>query len=216
MTRAKQGAASRSARYRDLVNVDGLAHLIEADDPIRGERWGRKIEQWLAVDHPRAPEPQTIRRVLTALGFDWVVGLGLSGYHQHAIAMLHVLYDQCAGNLPAIQARAIFQSSASASDPALWRSSPTRVTGRLHELSPEEKRLDKAAHRCWRDSDVDGLPTRASIPNGLSRSQKLFIAWCVLETALNGKNGTLEERMEESLEIASPYVLSWSNDIATL
>lgn len=199
--------------YRDVIKVSALAELIALNDPDFTGTWVKTITRWLAKERPRAPQPQTIRRALTALGFDWVVGLGLSGYKQHAIAMLHALYRNGTYPLPAIQANAIFHGPAYIQDAIVWRSARSFRTRKRHVL-PEESRLDEAARRCWLGSDVYGIPTKPPMPPDLSTSQELYAAWCILETALNGKAGTLEGRMAGAEETASSYVLSWVNDIA--
>jgi hypothetical protein len=200
--------------YREVINVSALAELIALNDPLGGA-WVKTINRWLAEEQPpHAPEPETIRRALTALGYDWVVGLGLSGYKQHAIAMLHALCRDGA-YLPALQARAIFKRGRYIQDAITWHSVTSIGPRRRRHSLPEESRLDDAAKRCWIHSDGRGIPTKATMPRDLFSSQKLYTAWCVLETALNGKASTLEGRMAEADQTVSSYVLSWVDDITT-
>jgi len=212
----KRSSADFSApnfSYRGMINARALAELIALNDPLGGA-WVKTINRWLAEERPHAPEPETIRRALTALGFDWVVGLGLSGYKQHAIAMLHALCHDGA-DLPARQARAIFKRGRYIQDAIAWHSVTSIRPRRGRHSLPEESRLDEAAKRCWVDSDGRGIPTKATMPRDLFSSQKLYTAWCVLETALNGKASTLEDRMAEADQTVSSYVLSWVDDTAT-
>lgn len=141
-----------------------------------------------------------------------MVGLGLSGYKQHAIAMLHALCRYEA-DLPVLQAKAIFGGDACIQDAMAWRSARSFRPTRTRRFLPEESRLDAAAKRCWFDSDGRGIPAKATMPRDLSTSQKLYTAWCLLETALNGKGSTLEDRMAEADEAVSTSVLSWAEDI---
>lgn len=207
------GLSVPDCSYREVVNVSALAELIALNDPLGGA-WVKTINRWLAEERSHAPEPETIRRALTALGFDWVVGLGLSGYKQHAIAMLHALCRRGA-SLPALQARAIFKRGHYIQDAIAWHSVTSIGPRRRRHSLPEESRLDEAAKRCWADSDGRGIPTKANMPLDLFSSQKLYTAWCVLETALNGKSSTLEERMAEADQTVSNYVLSWADDITS-
>lgn len=97
--------------YRGVVKVTGLARRIAIND--RGgegaSSWTRTIRRWINDGH--APAPETVRRALDALGFDWVIGLGRSGYQQQAIAMLHSLWARGGRSRVAAQARAIFTGS---------------------------------------------------------------------------------------------------------
>jgi hypothetical protein len=208
----KLGRVRTSAQYLEEINVSALAELIERNDIGAGGDWVKTINAWLAR---RAPEPESIRRTLTALGFDWVVGLGLSGYKQHAIAMLHSLYcnDEC--ELATLQARMIFQEGPCVKRTIEWDSLASRRVKRYRPAdSPENSRLEKAAKRSWPNSGILPIPTKPAMPRDLYLSQNLYVAWCVLEVALNTKGHTFEAGMSKADEIATSFVLSWVEDIS--
>lgn len=208
-------AAAWGFDYRGVVNVPALADRIAEKDREGENRaaWAKTIGRW--INDKRAPEPETIRRVLSSLGFDWLIGLGLSGYQQHAIAMLYVLHYRM-GNRSrvAAQARAIFTGSDYEQNKVGWRSRRAFVVTAERAQNaadpPHLKRLAEAA-MCWRDGR---LPTRCVAPKDLFASESLYAAWMLLDNALVSRFGDLERRMRAIDEIVAREVRSWADSIA--
>jgi hypothetical protein len=207
-------AAAWAFDYRGVVNVPALADRIAEKDREGENRaaWAKTIGRW--ITEKRAPEPETIRRVLGSLGFDWLIGLGLSGYKQHAIAMLHVLYSRMGSrSRVAAQARAIFTGSDYERNEVGRRSrrafvvTAERAQGAADP--PHLKRLDDAA-MCWRDGR---LPTRCVAPGDLFASESLYAAWVLLDNALVSRFGDLQRRMRAIDEIVAREVQTWADSI---
>ena len=199
--------------YSKTVDVPALAeHISERD--AAGESastWTRAIRRW--VSEGGAPEPDTVRRTLEALGFDWVIGLGRCGYAQHALAMLHALWARGSRSRVAAQARAIFTGSDY--DRNEVRNKATRVFTRT---SPQHlARLQAAAISCW-GIQQDGMrvPTRCVLPRDFPASNHLYAAWMLLDSAILNKHGSIEQRFRAVSDSVANEVDWWINDISRL
>lgn len=213
--------------YRGIVRISALAERIARKD--RGGEseaaWTRTIGRW--INEGSAPEPETVRRVLDSLGFDWVVGLGRSGYKQHAIAMLHLLWADGARSRVSAQAMAIFAGSdydrRGFSDRSMrvFRNASARETefsdraqriGDLKTNSAHLERLHSVAESCWGMGEA--IPTRCTPPRGLETSRPLFLAWILLDSALDGRSGSLESRLRTVDECVAWAIEAWIHEIA--
>ena len=210
-------AALESFNYRGVVKVTALAHQIAKRD--RGgeseANWVRMIRRW--INENRAPEPETIRRVLDSLGFDWLIGLGRSGYKQHAIAMLHVLNCRMGGQSRVVaQARAIFTGSDyernNVGDRSLWAFKATAAPSERKSDVPHLRRLHRAAEECWGSGRT--IPTRCTPPHDLPASRLLYVAWMLLDHASSSRSGSLETRLRAIDESVVREVQAWANAIA--
>ena len=203
------GAIANPFDYRDVIRVRNLAEWLSAKD-ARGDSvstWTRAIRRW--VSEEAAPEPDYIRRTLSTLGFDWLTGLGRSGYGQHALVLLHALWKQGSRSRVAMQASAAFPGSAYRpdSDRALW----TVIRAGSNDLA----RLDNAA-RASRWEDALGevrLPVRCAHPPDFPASRNLYTAWMLLESALLNKHGSIQQRLLAVDESVAREVHAWVEDI---
>lgn len=192
----------RSFDYRDLIDVSALAERVAPGD-IQGElvsTWTRAIRRWVSED--AAPSPNTIRRVLAALGFDWLIGLGRAGYQQHALAMLHALWARGNRKRVAVQATAIFDRS---------DRQDILVEQRLLRATESDlERLENAALACgWRDNVAVSIPVRCTFPRDFPASGHLFAAKMLLEGAILSKDGSLEQRLQAVSDGVAREVESW-------
>ena len=211
--------------YRGVVKVSGLARRIAIND--RGgegaSSWTRTIRRWINDRH--APAPETVRRALDALNFDWVIGLGRSGYQQQAIAMLHSLWARGSRSRVAAQARAIFTGSnyqrSVVGDRSIWAFSSTagrfssddakEALGKLTTESAHARRLREAAEHCW--GAKGAVPMRCTPPRDLPASPHLHVAWMLLESAFTSHTGSLEQRLGAVEESVVREVQIWADAI---
>ena len=190
--------------YRDLIDVSGLAERISANE-VEGESaltWTRAIRRWVSEDV--APSPNTIRRVLRALGFDWLVGMGRSGYQQHALVMLHALWARGSRKRVAAQAKAIFNRSYQQDD-VLDDRAFLRATETLLQ------QLEDAAFACgWHDKrNAVTIPTRCTLPRDFPASRELFAAWMLLDAAITNKHGSIEQRLHAVRDGVAVQIETW-------
>ncbi len=141
--------------------------------------WERNARRWFAREC--APQPEQIRRVLRALDTNWLVGLGRSGYVQHALCLVHVLSDNGALDLAARTTRLIFGEESS---------------GYYDLVAADSKRLDQAL-QAWRREGI--IPTSASQPSGLTRSD-LCMAYDAFGSALS--SSTVARRAQQGKKLA--------------
>lgn len=190
--------------YRDLIVVSDLATRISAND-VQCESvltWTRAIRRWVSEDV--APSPNAIRRALGALGVDWLVGMGRSGYHLHSLALLHALWALGNRKHVAAQARAIFDRSDDVRDVLDDRTF-------LRASEADLQRLEDAAFACgWHDArGAISIPTRCTLPRDFPASRELFAAWMLLDAAMTSKYGSLEQRLPAVHDGVARHVESW-------
>ena len=76
---------------RGLIRETELAQFLADNDLLNGstvDTWRKRFNNWA---NGKVPDPESVRDALRALGSDWLLGLGVIGYRQHAIALLHTL-----------------------------------------------------------------------------------------------------------------------------
>lgn len=190
--------------YSAQVIVSALADRVAPDD-LQGESvptWTRAIRRWVSED--AAPTPNMIRRVLVALGFDWLVGMGRAGYYQHALVMLHTLWATGNRTRLAAQAKAIFDRTDEQGDTLDDRAF-------LHATATEVQRLEDAAFACgWRDKQGDvAIPTRCTLPRDFPASSELYAAWMLLDAAIISKHGSVEQRLRAARDGVAMHVDAW-------
>jgi hypothetical protein len=202
--------------YRDVVDVSSLAKRIAEGDSA-GESvatWTRAIRRW--VSESAAPEPDSIRRTLDALRFDWVVGLGRCGYALHAIAMLHVQWTRGSRTAVAMQARSIFTGSEYRRNVA--GNDAIRDLA-LEVFRPNAQHLDRlhaAAASCWGDRNGDlRVPTRCVLPRDFPASGHLYAAWILLDSAILNRHGSIEQRLRAVDESVAREIDWWIEEISS-
>ena len=193
--------------YRGRVNVSKLARRISANDidSDNAAHWERTINRW--IYESVAPGPNYIRRTLQSLRCDWVIGLGRSGYQQHAIAMLHALWSLGSRESVTAQARVIFSDSHTMlRDP--------RAPLRVSRLRLEQ--FDASAISCgWRDKKRGLLiPTKCTLPRDFPASSYLYAAWMLLDAAILNKHGSLEQRLGAVQDSVAREIDSWLKDVS--
>jgi hypothetical protein len=211
--------------YRGRAKVSEIARLIAERDreSESATNWTRMIRRWINEGH--APAPETVRRVLEALGFDWAIGLGASGYRQHAIAMLHSLWAKGSRSRVAAQARATFPGSdyqrneISRRSLAVFTSMASRsgwpesdaVASDIGTDTAHLKRLNAAAEHSWGVRSI--VPMRCTPPPDLPASPQLYVAWMLLDSALTSRTGFLEQRLRAVDESVTREVEIWAQSI---
>lgn len=193
----------RPFNYRKLIDVPPLAKIIAAND-IDGalvSAWTRTIRRWISGD--TTPTPNLIRRALGSLGVDWLIGIGRSGYYQHALVMLHVLSTRGNRSPVAVQAKAIFDRSDDQGDVLDDREA-------LRATESELQRLDDAASACgWRDGGAVSIPTRCTLPRDFSASRELYAAWMLFDGAISGRRGPVEQRLLAARDGTAYQIEAW-------
>ena len=166
--------------YRTIMDISGLAKRVASRDRLSESvpAWTRTIRRWVTQD--KGLEPDTCRRFLDALGFDWVVGLGRCGFQQHAISMLHASYTHGGRDRVISQARATFPGSdfergrKSDHEADSFTIDADQVAGKIEPNNPRSafqvdvpylNRLHKHAISCWGEEDNGRIvPTRCCPP----------------------------------------------------
>ncbi len=125
-----------------------------AEDSWKINTWRTQLRRWFKPGSDgsrKAVEPDGVRRVLAALGADWLLGLYRVGYHRHALAMIYRLHANGAISTACDYMRATFGSD-SVADRKL-RSA--RVTYRdAGDPRVRALLLDRAAFALWPSSDL--------------------------------------------------------------
>jgi hypothetical protein len=194
----------RPFNYCNLIDVPALADRVAAND-VDGESvptWTRAIRRW--VSEGAAPSPNMIRRVLGSLGFDWLVGMGRSGYRQHATVMLYALWMRGNRKRVAMQAKAIFDLS----------DEPRDILDDhafLYITEAESQRIEAAALTCgWRaEGGAVSIPTRCHWPDHFPTSTDLYSAWMLLEAATTDKRRSLEQGLRFVQDGVARQVEAW-------
>ncbi len=178
-------ACERLNNFSGTLREADAARFIVDNDYRTGasaRQWARNLNRWLAGD--RVPTPSMVRFTLEALEYNWLVGLGESGYKQHAICLIHALWAVGRRKQATTAARMIFASTLEESleyKPGLTRAK----TG-----APPLDRLENVARAIWPGDDGE-IPTRARAPRDLGASPLLFSAWLALENARASKRPSI-------------------------
>lgn len=190
--------------FRKSIAVPQVAALISSAKEER-RVWERSLHRWL--QGTRAPEPDLIQELFTALNLNCIIGLGRAGYQQHAIFLLHGLWANGAKTLAARSARGIFSGLGDEPD--------DRFKDDEWLLSDEDHlRIGRAIARCWPKQKglIPKLPTPSSSSDFLA-SPKLFEAYALLDAALNMTLSVAKRRIYTVQGGVAQRVLSWAIEI---
>ncbi len=190
------GWKSRVREFHGLLDEAGASRFIEARDhgsELSAEKWARNLNRWL--NGTRVPEPQMVRATLSALGADWLYGLGASGYQQHALCLIHGLWKNGARTTAVTEARAIFVVSL---DESFVAQRAQRALSRASAIgTPHQDRLDKAVKTAW-PSCKGEIPPRPIAPSDLGASVDLYSAWLLLEATRTSRAPDTSFRLVQS------------------
>jgi hypothetical protein len=208
--------------YEGLLDVDALAEFIASRDRRGFDRdaWRINLLRWIRGE--RKPSPDLIRRCSQALRYDWLMALGQSGYHKHALCILWGLY--CNGNRARLAAYA----------PALfWKDDfddsfrSNRAKNIFAKYFVDDAirftQLDEAAKSCWDlmpgakegqlgKEKIDGterlLPEAATAPPSML-SSPLHTAWRVADDIFSSSSGSFEHRLRSNRTLTAQAVHEW-------
>jgi hypothetical protein len=213
--------------YEGWLDVDTLADFIASHDRRGFDRnaWQINLLRWIRGE--RKPSPDLIRRCSQALEYDWLIALGQSGYHQHALCILWGLF--CNGKRARLTAYANALFWKDDFDDAFRSSRAKNIfTKHLVEDTMQFTQLDAAARACWdvppgkpsKNAPSESsnaaterlLPEAPTAPSSMLASP-LHTAWRLADDLFSSSSGSFEHRLRSNRTLIAQAVHEWTDSL---
>lgn len=198
--------------YRGCLDVSVLASFIATNDPASGDAitWQRNLNRW--INRERKPSPDLIRRCSQAIGYDWLIALGRSGYRQHALCLLWGLF--CVGRRTELESYALALFPHNDSDTIQSKNAKYALTEiSLPHDAERFVHLKKASKACWKTVEDQILPESPTPPP--SMASPLHAAWMLIDSAFSSNSGPLEIRLRGHHNMIARLVSEWIDSLSS-